>query len=241
LFETIGQIQYLDGYGETEYSLSGEDITETSLAMPIWKTLDRLAYNRIGSGGSRKALLCRIIPWTNGIFKINRPPSNDLPTYEKFFVLNAGSAPLAESHAGSEYSEQITPPSPPDNSEETSTYFPIYSVNTNWMAEDITGGGLTTAPPESQPPPVTTAVPGATGGAFTAANAAQMQQNAVAAANAAGDNSSGAPTAPTLPGAVGSTFAPASGQQSSGQQSTTSTNPLAGITGGSGGGGNYGI
>jgi len=242
LFETIGQIQYLDGYGETEYSLSGEDITETSLAMPIWKTLDRLAYNRIGSGGSRKALLCRIIPWTNGIFKINRPPSNDLPTYEKFFVLNAGSAPLAESHTGLEPSEQITPPSPPDNSEETSTYFPTYSVNTNWMAEDITGGGLTTAPPESQPPPVTTAVPGATGGAFTAANAAQMQQNiqnTVAAANAAGDNSSGAPTAPTLPGAAGSTFAPASGQQSSGQQSNApAPNPLSGL--GTGGGGSYG-
>ena len=218
LFETIGQIQYLDGYGETEYSLSGEDITETSLAMPIWKTLDRLAYNRIGSGGSRKALLCRIIPWTDGLFKINRPPSNDLPTYEKFFVLNAGSAPLAASHTGAEPSRDIIPSPPFDNSEETSTYFPTYSVNTNWAAEAITSG-VSIVPDDA--PVTSTAPPGETGGAFTMANVDQMQQNAAADARAssaaAGDNSSGAPTAPTLPGAAGTNF------------------------GGGGGGGNYGI
>tara|TARA_R110002124_G_scaffold8609_2_gene45569 strand:- start:7257 stop:11222 length:3966 start_codon:yes stop_codon:yes gene_type:complete len=234
LFETIGEIQYLDGYKPTKYSLNENEIEEFSSGMPIWKTLDRAAYNRIGTGTTPKALLCRIRPWESGVFKIQRHPGNDLPTYEEYFVLNAGMAPLASPHREPETYTDIIPSSPLDPPE--SSFPPVYTVATNWVAEEIINN-VTAAPPL---PPVTTAVPGATGGSFTAANAAQMQQNAVAAANAAGDNSSGAPTAPTLPGAAGSTFAPASGQQSSGQQSsgqqsaTSTPNPLSGL--GTGGG-----
>ena len=234
LFETIGEIQYLDGYKPTKYSLNENEIEEFSSGMPVWKTLDREVYDRVGTKTPANALLCRIRPWESGVFKVQRQSGNDLPTYEEYFILNAGMAPLASPHREAETYTDTIPSSPLDPPE--SSFPPVYTVATNWVVEEITNN-VTAAPPT---PPVTTAVPGATGGSFTAANAAQMQQNAVAAANAAGDNSSGAPTAPTLPGAAGSTFAPASGQQSSGQQSSgqqsapTARNPLSGL--GTGGG-----
>tara|TARA_R110002012_G_scaffold2081_2_gene9947 strand:+ start:4326 stop:8201 length:3876 start_codon:yes stop_codon:yes gene_type:complete len=242
LFETIGEIQYLDGYGQTKYSHNGSDVMEFSTGMPIWKTLDRDAYSRIGnlSAENAKALLCRIQPWESDVFKIKRHPGNDLPTYEEYFILNAGNAPLARTHSRD---EEFTIPASPI--EPYIPQPPEYTLNTNWVVEEITTPGNLVA--AESPPPPTTAVPGAPGGTFTAANASQMQQNiqaSVATSNTAGDNSSGAPMQSSLPGAAGSNFAPASGQQtsnqqSSGQQSATSTNPLGGLSSG-GSGGNYG-
>jgi len=155
LFETIGEIQYLDGYGQTEYSLNKNDVMEFSAGMPIWKTLDRRAYNDIGGGENSKALLCRIRSWESDVFKIKRHPGNDLPTYEEYFILNAGSAPLASIHSGDE--EYTTPPPPPPQS----SIPPTYTVTTNWAVKEITTAGDLATPPTTSD---TTAGPGTTGG-----------------------------------------------------------------------------
>jgi hypothetical protein len=89
LFETIGEIQYLDHYEKTKYGNN----EEFSTGLPVWKTLNRAAYNTM----SHKNLLCRIRPWENGTLKIKRHPGSDLPTYDEYFILNTGGGGTEES------------------------------------------------------------------------------------------------------------------------------------------------
>ena len=96
MFDIIGEIQYLDGYGTTEYEVNGQNINEVSSRMPMWKRLDRVSYNTIGGNSSTPSrIICRIVPWESDIMKTERNAQTNLPSYENYFILETSDTNLA--------------------------------------------------------------------------------------------------------------------------------------------------
>jgi len=116
LFDTIGEIEVLTGFGDVKYGteqkelqisqrgsrgnydfafnptdLANMEITEKALARPQWQRLTRQLYN--AANGS--ILLCRIKAWESPEFKVKRRDGINLPTYEEYFLLDAGAVPAA--------------------------------------------------------------------------------------------------------------------------------------------------
>jgi len=155
LFETINEIQYLDAYGMTEYAIGDEKIEEHTTAIPVWKTLNRNIFNQIGNidpSKGPKALICRMRSWESDTFKTQRHPANDLPTYEKYFILNTSPTDLPRDNERPEepiFSAE-TPDTPeniignPDSTDSSDPW--VDYVATNWDADDIISN-LTPAPP----------------------------------------------------------------------------------------------
>jgi len=88
LFDTIGQIDYLDEFGTISPRPNSHDI---SVNMDQWLPLNRQIFTKQG-----RPLLCRIRPWENSVFKTERQPGNNLPTYEEYFLLVQGNTTLPD-------------------------------------------------------------------------------------------------------------------------------------------------
>jgi hypothetical protein len=155
LFDTIGEIQYLDGFGTTNYTINDKKIIETSSKMPVWKKLDRTSYNSIGGDASTpNRIICRIIPWESDILKTERNPQSDLPTYENYFILETSTTGLAVDNQRPE-PFSAAPPDTPENiignstSPNDSSNPLVDAISSNWDAEDI----ISNVEAASGPPP----------------------------------------------------------------------------------------
>ena len=168
LFETIGEIQILTGFGETEYGTEKGDlqrsedletgatwntgqieklrnlkIKEFSLGLPNWETLNRTNYERYRG----KQLICRIRPWENEIFKIKRTTGSDLPTYEEYFLMGS---------VGTQAASQIRSDTPLSGKtlehkmgpeQDQPTNIRIDYITSNWnFANELTTPGPPTSP-----------------------------------------------------------------------------------------------
>ena len=90
LFDTIGQIEYLNEFGRISPRPGSQ---EKSANMDRWLPLNRQVFSTYSIG---YPLLCRIRPWENVIFKTERQEGSNLPTYEEYFLLVEGSIDLPD-------------------------------------------------------------------------------------------------------------------------------------------------
>ena len=114
LFETIGEIEVFTGFENVEYgqeegklalsqmvernsylpgNIEPEGVLtiESSTARPVWTRLTRSIYSKAQTAS--QYLLCRIRRWENFIFKVQKEDGQELPIYEEYFLLEAGTTP----------------------------------------------------------------------------------------------------------------------------------------------------
>jgi len=113
LFETIGQIEYLAEFGNTEYVTTQDEnsviIAEKSSRLLRWAPLDREVVRTTAASALVRPLLCRIRSWKNGVLKIGRQEGNDLPTYEEYFLLKQGNSSMTVNMRAPEPDGNVAP------------------------------------------------------------------------------------------------------------------------------------
>jgi hypothetical protein len=157
LFDTIVEVQYLNNFDLTSYNINDSEVQEFSAKMPKWEKLDRVAFDRISRNSFASKIICRIVPWESDILKTERTPQTNLPTYEKYFILQTSDTNTNTNNQRPE-PFSVTPPESPETtigneqSPDDSSNPMVDTIASNWDAENVVNNvAAASGPPPSLP------------------------------------------------------------------------------------------
>jgi hypothetical protein len=80
LFEIIDKLEFLKGFKEIP---NANQSLGRTIRLPVWETLSQRDLSKFAN----KILLCRLRPYENNIFKVERDSNLDFPTFDEYFFI----------------------------------------------------------------------------------------------------------------------------------------------------------